>query len=179
MKSLPITVTTEAFDKSWVASIPCINKIFWQVESSIGNVVENIHMFSDGMSSQFSSRFRFHFLNGITMKLVIERSTEGLWWYWGKSKNFVFKNIKSGHYVIDAPLRFAQYANEICEFIFVHYTWVSIHKCQKPEDVENAKLIPDTLQVHKAIRRMDINCFTIHFFRLSLDEDPYYTQWYC
>ena len=38
------------------------------------------------------------------------------------------------------------------------------HLLEKPEDVKNAKPIPATLQVHQAIRRMDINCFTIDFF---------------
>ena len=49
---------------------------------------------------------------------------------------------------------------------------------EEPEDAENVKPIPDTLQVHKAIRRMDIRCFSIDFFRLSSDVDSYHTQWY-
>ena len=52
------------------------------------------------------------------------------------------------------------------------------HLLEEPEDVKNAKTIPDTLQVHKAIRRMHISCFAIDFFCLSLDVDPYHTQWY-
>ena len=46
---------------------------------------------------------------------------------------------------------------------------------EEPEDVKNAKPIPDTFQVHKAIRCMDISCFAIAFFRLSSDVDPYHT----
>ena len=49
---------------------------------------------------------------------------------------------------------------------------------EEPEDAENVKPIPDTLQVHKAIRRMDIRCFSVDFFRLSSDVDSYHTQWY-
>ena len=39
------------------------------------------------------------------------------------------------------------------------------HLLEEPEDVKNAKLMSDTIQVHKAIRRMDISCFAINFFR--------------
>ena len=52
------------------------------------------------------------------------------------------------------------------------------HLLEEPEDVKNAKPIPDTLQVHKAIRSVDISCFSIDFFLLSSDVDPYHTQWY-
>ena len=37
------------------------------------------------------------------------------------------------------------------------------HFLQKPEDVKNAKPIPDTLQAHKSIRHMDKSCFAITF----------------
>ena len=49
-------------EKSRVASLSCINKIISHVEWLIGNVAENVHIFSDGMSSQFRSRFLFPFL---------------------------------------------------------------------------------------------------------------------
>ena len=52
------------------------------------------------------------------------------------------------------------------------------HLLEEPEDVKNAKPIPDTLQVHKGIRRMDVSCFAIDFFCLGSDVDPCYTQWY-
>ena len=51
------------------------------------------------------------------------------------------------------------------------------HLLEEPEDVKNAKPIPDTLQVHKADRRTYISCFTIDFFRLSSDIGPYHIQW--
>ena len=54
---LPITNTKEASDKSRVKSFSCIKKIIPHVEPLIGNVAENVHIFSDGMSSQFRSRF--------------------------------------------------------------------------------------------------------------------------
>ena len=63
---LPITNTIEASDKSpaslsWIKTIP-------HVESWIGNIVENVYIFSDGMSSQFYSRFVFYFLTKIRLE---------------------------------------------------------------------------------------------------------------
>ena len=83
VKSFLIDVTTEAFDRSRVASLSCINKIFLHVESLIGNVVKNAHIFSDGMSSQFRSRFVFHFLTKYRMALRWTWSwKEPNGWYW-------------------------------------------------------------------------------------------------
>ena len=47
----------ETSDKPWVALLSFINKIIPNVEFLIGNVVENVHIFSDDMPSQFRSRF--------------------------------------------------------------------------------------------------------------------------
>ena len=47
----------ETSDKPLVALLSFINKIIPNVEFLIGNVVENVHIFSDDMPSQFRSRF--------------------------------------------------------------------------------------------------------------------------
>ena len=76
----------------------------------MGNVLENVHIFSDGMSSQFSSRFAFHLT-----KIHLEKNIAWHYKSHGKSlmdgvggtvKNLVFKKIKSGHCIIDAPLEY-------------------------------------------------------------------------
>ena len=46
MKSIPIIITTEASEKLRVASLSCINKIIFHIESLIGNVVENVNPLS-------------------------------------------------------------------------------------------------------------------------------------
>ena len=66
--SLPITITTEEYDKSLVTSLSYINKNISHVESFIGNVVENVYIFNDRISSQFRSRSVFHFLAKIRLK---------------------------------------------------------------------------------------------------------------
>ena len=45
MNCLPITISTEVFAKLRVPSLSCINKTISYVESLIGNVVENVHIF--------------------------------------------------------------------------------------------------------------------------------------
>ena len=72
------------------------------------------------MSSQFRSRFMFQFLTKIQME-------NNITWYYsdghgGTVKNLVCKKVKSGDCIIGTPLQFAQYANETCEFILLHYT---------------------------------------------------------
>ena len=46
MKSIPVTITTEASEKLRVALLSCINKIISHSESLIGNVVENVNLLS-------------------------------------------------------------------------------------------------------------------------------------
>ena len=52
------------------------------------------------------------------------------------------------------------------------------HLLEEPEDVENARPILDTLQVHEPIRRRNISSFAIGFFLFGSDVDPYQSQWY-
>ena len=116
----PITNTKEASDKPRVKSLSCIKKIIPHVEPLIGNVVENVHIFSDGMPSQFRSRFVFHFLTKIWLEKNItwhnnERGhgkgpMDGIG---GTVKNLVFDKVNSCDCVRDTPLQFAQDANEI------------------------------------------------------------------
>ena len=77
MKSLPITITTETPGKLRIASLSYIKKIISHVEFLIGNVIENVQIFSDGMSSQFRSRFVFHFLTKIQLE-------ENITWYYNE-----------------------------------------------------------------------------------------------
>ena len=65
VRFLPITIATETSEKSRVALLSCISKIISHAESLIGNVVENAYLFSNGMSSQFHSKF--HFLTKIQL----------------------------------------------------------------------------------------------------------------
>ena len=50
----------------------------------------------------------------------------------GTVKNPVFKRVKYSHCIIDSPLQFAQYTNEICESITSLYMSVD-DKLEEPE----------------------------------------------
>ena len=185
VKSLPITITTEASDKFRFAWLSCIHKMTWHVQL-IWNVVGNVHIFIDGVSSQFRlvQDLFFNFWSkfickrisrDITINVVMEKPTE---WYWGNSKkNCTYKgDIWSPHNRYTLPVCLTCQRN-----LWIHITllYTSVdHLLEKSVNVKNAKPIPDMIQVHKACRLMDISCITIDFFRLSSDVDPYYTQWY-
>ena len=50
---------------------------------------------------------------------------------------------------------------------------------EEPEDIDNAPLIKDTLQVLKLERCINQrNECSIKFFKTAADEEPFYTQWY-
>ena len=53
------------------------------------------------------------------MNVVMEKPTECIG---GTVKKIALTKVISGHLIIGTPLQFAQYANEICEFILLHYT---------------------------------------------------------
>ena len=124
----------------------------------------------------FWSKFSCKRTSGdITMNVVMEKPIE---WYWGNSK-------KNCTYEVDIWSPHNRYTLTVCPIcqrnLWIHITslYMSVdHLLEKPVDVKNVKPIPDMVQVHKAIRLMDISCNTIDFFRLSSDVDPYYTQWY-
>ena len=111
----------EASDKSWLASLSCINKIISHVESLISNVIENVHIFSDGMSSQSCSRFVFHFLTKIQLENITwhynerghgKNPTDGIG---GTVKYLVFKNVKS---LSSLWMRYYQGILETFNFLF-------------------------------------------------------------
>ena len=50
---------------------------------------------------------------------------------------------------------------------------------KEPEEVKNAKKIPNTLQIHKVVReKSNQGVFCNKFFFFSSDKDPFCTQWY-
>ena len=82
-------------------SLHVMKKIISHVESLISNVIENVHIFSDGMSSQSCSRFVLHFLTKIQLENITwhynerghgKNPTDGIG---GTVKYLVFKNVKS------------------------------------------------------------------------------------
>ena len=79
IKTIPTTITSEASDKSRMASITCVKKVIDHVLSKIVNKIDMVYIVSGGCASQFQSKFVFKLLtlihseawNGTTTKLIM------------------------------------------------------------------------------------------------------------
>ena len=184
IEKIPITVTSEESDKLRISSISNVSKVITHsIEISHQNIT-TVFIASDGMSSQFRSRFIFHLLNLIHQSISLE-------WYYneashgkgpmdgigGTVKNTVYRRVMSGDIVINHAKEFATFANDITKVESLYL--LSDEVMKEPEEVKNAKKIPNTLQIHKVVReKSNQGVFCNKFFFLSSDKDPLYTQWY-
>ena len=160
IKTMPTTVTSEASDKSRMASMTCVSKVIEHVVSpQVPNKIDTAYIVSDGCASQFRSKFVFKLLTLIFPEMNIE-------WHYneahhgkgpmdgigGAVKNTVFRKVLSGEAKIASPEEFAKYAKDLCE---VHSLYLPTDEIPaEPEEVENATAIPDTLKPHCVIRRL-------------------------
>ena len=117
---MPTNITSEASDKSRMASITCVKKVLNHVLSKIVNKIDMVYIVSDGCASRFWSKFVFKLL-------TLNHPEIGLEWHrseahhgkgpmvgiGGTVKNTVFRKVLSGEVVIGSPEGFAQYANQI------------------------------------------------------------------
>ena len=62
IRTIPVTVTTESNEHSCVTALSCIHKIISHIEEKVG-VFTKFYIWSDGLASQFRSRFIFSFLS--------------------------------------------------------------------------------------------------------------------
>ena len=57
-----VIVVTESFDHDRVASISCLQKVIHKIEHAHKKTYQNVYIWSDGMGSQFISRYIFKLL---------------------------------------------------------------------------------------------------------------------
>ena len=140
---------------------------------------------SDGCASQFRSRFVFKLLSSYRPELLLE------WNYneahhgrgpmvgiGGTIKNVVFRQVKSRKVIINSPTEFYEAANQFVPSIKYLYQPES-SLFEEPHDIKNAPVIPNTLQIHRLVRELEVGgkaC--ISFFGLSCDIDPVYVKDY-
>ena len=62
IRTIPVTVTTESNEHSCVTALSCIHKIISHIEEKVW-VFTKFYIWSDGLASQFRSRFIFSFLS--------------------------------------------------------------------------------------------------------------------
>ena len=115
------TITSEASDKSRMASITYVKKVMDHVLSKTVNKVDIVYIVSDSCVFQFCSKFLFKLLALICPEICLEwhydeadhgkEATDGIG---GTVKNTVFRKVFSGKVVIGSPEEFAQY-DQICQ----------------------------------------------------------------
>lgn len=147
------------------------------------NKLKRVIIWSDGCAAQFRSRFTFSLL----VDLCPSKSVE---WNFNKAhhgkgpmdgiggtiKNQVYQNVKSGKIILHSPKEFCDAARSIVPSI----TTIYLPEAEIPEERQReSPPIPGTLQVHQVIRRKnDQGVVYLEFFKLSLDEKPFYKQYY-
>ena len=153
---MPTTITSEASDKSQMASITCVKKVIYYVLSKIVNKIDMVYILSDGCASQFRSKFVFKLLTLIHPKIGLEwHCNETLHWkgpmdgIGGTVKNTVFRKVLSDEVVIGSPEEFTQYANQICQVDSLYLPTAEIP--DEPEDIQYSSSIPDTLKTHQVV----------------------------
>ena len=134
----------------------CLKKVIDTVETECGKSFTNVVLWSDGMGTQFRSRFIFQLLAG-TMFL-----NKSLCWFYneghhgkvpmddvgGTIKNVIFRKVKSGQIVVHTPKEFSDAAMKFVPSIVTVYLPKS-DEIVEPECINQAQPIPETLPIHK------------------------------
>ena len=96
----------------------------------------------------------------------------------GTIKNIVFRDVKSGKCLINTPKDFAMYADQKITAITTIYL-PQEEVFEEPDEIKFAPKIPETLQVHKIIRRISKEKIPyLEFYKLASDQEPFFTQYY-
>jgi len=94
------------------------------------------------------------------------------------SKNVFFSkgHVKSDHHPYPGG-----FCKNCCEICAVNHNRISSKLLllpKLPEDIGNASVIKDTLQIHKLKRKTNQREeYSIKFFKTAADGEPFYTQW--
>ena len=125
-------------------------------------------------SSILVCRMHTNFLRYLHNKSADEKK------YYGKllSSHLVFQEVKSGRIVVTSPKDFASHASKQVESVTTLYLPTK-EILPEPMSVSDAPYIKGTLDVHRIIRRKNIQgVMYLEFYRLSSDEVPFFTQYY-
>ena len=72
----------------------------------------------------------------------------------GTTKNVAFRQVKSRKVVINSPIEFCGAANKFVLSIKCLYQPES-SLLEEPHDIENAPVIPNTLQIYRLVREIE------------------------
>ena len=155
------------------------------VETECSKSFTNVVLWSDGMGTQFRSRFIFQLLTG-TMFL-----NKSLRWFYNEGhhgkvpmddvgrtiKNIIFRKVNSGQIVVHTPKEFSDAAMKFVSSIVTVYLPKS-DEIVEPESIHQAPFIAETLSVHKFVQQInDKEDCSIVFFKTALDQEAFHIQW--
>ena len=164
----------------------CLKKVIDTVETECGKSFTNVVFWSDGMCTQFQSRFIFQLL-AETMFL-----NKSLCWFYNEGhhgkvsmydvgrtiKNVIFRKVKSGQFVVYTPKEFSDAAMKFVPSI-ITVCFPKSDVTVDPESIHQAPSIPKTLSIHKFVRQInDRGDCSIEFFKTAVDQEAFHTQWY-
>ena len=144
-----VTVVSEASDQSSIAAFTCVNKVltFMREKYDLPSGI-TLHVWSDGCSAQFRSRFVFRLL------CDMDRSTKLRWYYnerhhgkgpmdgvGGTLKNLVYCDVMSSKCCIRNAEEFSNYANKVVNGITSIYLSEG-EQLTEPEDIGNSPKNP-------------------------------------
>ena len=125
IRNKSVVVVTKNSDHNRITSISCLKKVIDTVETECRKSFTNVVLWSDGMGTQFRSRFIFQLLAG-TMFL-----NKSLCWFnngkvpmddvRGTIKNVIFRKVKSGQIVVHTPKEFSDAAMKFVPSIITLY----------------------------------------------------------
>ena len=164
----------------------CLKKVIDTVETECGKSFTNVVLWSDGMGTQFRSRFIFQLLAG-TMFL-----NKSLCWFYNERhhgkvlmddvgmtiKNIIFQKVKPGQIVVHTPKEFSDAAMKFVSSIITVYLPKS-DEIVEPESIHQVPSTPETFLIHKLLRQVNGrgDC-SIEFFKTVVDQEVFHTQQY-
>ena len=149
-----------------------------------GKSFANVVLWSNGMGTQFRSRFIFQLLAGI---MFLNKS---LCWFYieghhgkvpmddvgGAIKNVIFRKVNLGHIVVYTPREFADAAIKFVSSI-INVCLPKSDELVEPESIYQAPTIPETLSIHKFVRQInDRGDCSIEFFKTAVDQEAFHIQ---
>ena len=136
----------------------CLKEVIGTVETECGKSFTTVVLWSDGMDTQFRSRFIFQLLAG---KMLLNKS---LCWFYNEGhhgkfpmddvgetiKNVIFRKAKSGQMVVHTPKEFSDAAMRFVSSIITVYLPKS-DEIVEPESIHQVPSTPETLLIHKFV----------------------------
>ena len=185
IKNKNAVVVNENSDHNRITSMSCLKKVIDTVETECGKSFTNVVLWSDGMSTQYRSRFIFQLLAGT---LFLNKS---LCWFYneghhdkvsmddvrGAIKNVIYRKLKPGQIVVHTPKEFSDSAMEFVISIITAYL-PKFDEIVKPESIHQAPSIPQRFSIHIFVRQINDTDCSIEFFKTVVDQEVFHIQWY-